>query len=111
AAPTNFSGALETPDSELAQQLTKDPYTLDFLALDGDASERDLEDRLIARIIETLRELGPGFAFVGRQVHLDIDGDDFYIDLLFFHVEQLRYVVIELKTTAFDPRDAGQLSF
>lgn len=110
-APTNFSGALETPDSELAQQLTKDPYTLDFLALDGDASERDLEDRLIARIIETLRELGPGFAFVGRQVHLDIDGDDFYIDLLFFHVEQLRYVVIELKTTAFDPRDAGQLGF
>lgn len=111
AAPSNFAGALERTDSELAQELTKDPYALEFLALDGDASERDLENRLVDRILETLRELGPGFAFVGRQVHVEVDGDDFFIDLLFFHVEQLRYVVIELKTTKFDPRDAGQLGF
>lgn len=111
AATSSFEGALAGTDSELAQQITKDPYVLDFLALDGDANERELEDRLIARIIDTLRELGPGFAFVGRQVHFDIDGDDFYVDLLFFHIEQLRYIVIELKAAKFDPRDAGQLGF
>ncbi|ARJ07625.1 hypothetical protein GCM10010988_40590 [Cnuibacter physcomitrellae] len=111
AAPSNFATALESADSELAQQITKDPYTLDFLAIDSDASERQLEDRLTARIMETLRELGRGFAFVGRQVHFDVEGDDYYVDLLFFHVQQLRYVVIELKTTKFDPRDAGQLGF
>ncbi|MGN5239338.1 PDDEXK nuclease domain-containing protein [Rhodococcus sp. SJ-3] len=111
AAPSNFGAALEQRDSELAQQLTKDPFTLEFLAIDSDASERELEDRLVVRIIDTLRELGRGFAFVGRQVHFDVDGDDFYVDLLFFHVEQLRYVVIELNTTKFDPRDAGQLGF
>ncbi|QPZ38404.1 PDDEXK nuclease domain-containing protein [Paramicrobacterium chengjingii] len=111
AAPANFSGVLEQRGSELAQQLTKDPYTLDFLAIDSDAGERELEGRLVDRIIDTLRELGPGYAFVGRQVHFDVDGDDFYVDLLFFHVEQLRYIVIELKTSKFDPRDAGQLGF
>lgn len=111
AAPTNFAGALDQPDSELAQQITKDPYALDFLAVDGDAPERQLEERLVDRIVDTLRELGPGFAFVGRQVHFDVEGDDFYVDLLFFHVQQLRYVVVELKTTAFDPRDTGQLGF
>jgi predicted nuclease of restriction endonuclease-like (RecB) superfamily len=111
AAPTNFAGVLERADSDQAQELTKDPYALQFLAIAGDASERELEQRMVDRILQTMQELGPGFAFVGRQVHLDIDGDDFYIDLLFFHVEQLRYVVIELKTTKFDPRDAGQLGF
>lgn len=111
AAPTNFAGTLEQPDSELAQQITRDPYALDFLAIDGDATERELEERMVGRIADTLRELGPGFAFVGRQVHFDVDGDDFYVDLLFFHIIQLRYVVIELKTTKFDPRDAGQLGF
>ena len=111
AAPTNFAGALSQPDSELAQQITRDPYALDFLAVDGDAPERQLEERLVDRIVDTLRELGPGFAFVGRQVHFDVEGDDFYVDLLFFHVQQLRYVVVELKTTAFDPRDTGQLGF
>lgn len=111
AAPSNFAAALDPIDSELAQQITKDPYTLDFLAIDSDASERELEDRITTRILDTLRELGRGFAFVGRQVHFDVDGDDFFVDLLFFHVQQLRYVVIELKTTKFDPRDAGQLGF
>ncbi|ODU28201.1 MAG: hypothetical protein ABS80_02815 [Pseudonocardia sp. SCN 72-51] len=111
AAPTNFAGALERVDSELAQEITKDPYALEFLAVDGDASERELEQRMVDRILDTMRELGPGLAFVGRQVHFDIGGDDFYVDLLFFHVEQLRYVVVELKVTKFDPRDAGQLGF
>lgn len=111
AAPSTFTVALDSTESELAQQLTKDPYILDFLAIDSDASERELETRLTERVVQTLAELGPGFAFIGRQVHVDVDGDDFYIDLLFFHVEQLRYVVIELKTTKFEPKDAGQLGF
>lgn len=98
AAPTNFAEVLPPGDSDLAQQITKDPYLLDFLALDGDAKERHLEQALVDRIIDTLRELGEGFEFVGRQVHFDVDGDDFSVDLLFFHVEQLRHVVIELET-------------
>ncbi|KXF56484.1 hypothetical protein AXA44_34660, partial [Rhodococcus sp. SC4] len=80
AAPSNFPHTLERTDSELAQQITKDPFTLEFLAIDGDAAERQLEDRLVERIIDTLRELGPGFAFVGRQVHFDVEGDDFFVD-------------------------------
>lgn len=110
-APSSFTGALERADSELAQAITKDPYTLDFLAVDSDASERELEQRMVDRILLTMRELGPGFAFAGRQVHLLVGQSDFYVDLLFFHVEQLRYVVIELKTTEFTPADAGQLGF
>ena len=111
AAPSNFAATLKELDSDQAQELTKDPYALQFLAVDGDVSERELEQRLVERILDTMRELGPGFAFVGRQMHFDVDGDDFFVDLLFFHVEQLRYVVIELKTTTFDPRDTGQLGF
>ncbi|WP_159621373.1 PDDEXK nuclease domain-containing protein [Ruania rhizosphaerae] len=111
AAPTNFSSALDSPDSDLAQQLTKDPYTLDFLSVDSGISERQLEDRLTSRIVDTLRELGHGFAFVGRQVHFEVDGSDFYADLVFFHVEQLRYVVIELKTERFAPGHTSQLGF
>ncbi|MFL0360907.1 YhcG family protein [Curtobacterium flaccumfaciens] len=111
AAPTNFAEVMPPGDSDLAQQITKDPYVLDFLALDSDAKERHLEQALVDRIIDTLRELGEGFAFVGRQVHFDVDGDDFYVDLLFFHVEQLRYVVIELKTGKFKPEYLGQLGF
>lgn len=111
AAPSNFAATLPAGESELAQQLTKDPYVLDFLALEGDPKERQLEQALVDRIIDTLRELGEGFAFVGRQVHFDVDGDDFFVDLLFFHVEQLRYVVIELKTGKFKPEYFGQLGF
>lgn len=111
AAPSNFAGVLEQHDSDQAQEITKDPYALDFLVVDSDVTERDLEQRMIDRILDTMRELGPGLAFYGRQVHFDVDGDDFYVDLLFFHVEQLRYVVIELKVTKFEPRDAGQLGF
>ncbi|NQX37137.1 YhcG family protein [Herbiconiux sp. VKM Ac-2851] len=111
AALSNFDRVLDRSGSDLARQITKDPYVLDFLAVDGDAKERDLEQALVDRIIDTLRELGDGFAFVGRQVHFDVDGDDFFVDLLFFHVEQLRYVVIELKTGKFKPEYLGQLGF
>jgi predicted nuclease of restriction endonuclease-like (RecB) superfamily len=111
APPTNFAGQLAPADSDLARQLSKDPYVFDFLDLTGEVAERDLEQALMDRIVDTLRELGAGFAFVGRQVNFDIDGDDFFVDLLFFHTEQLRYVVIELKTGKFEPAYAGQLGF
>ena len=111
AAPSNFTRQLSSPDSELAQQVAKDPYAFEFLGLSGEVAERDLEQALTDRIVDTLRELGPGFAFVGRQVHFDVGGDDFYIDLLFFHVDQLRYFVIELKTGKFQPEYAGKLNF
>ncbi|WP_338145554.1 PDDEXK nuclease domain-containing protein [Cryobacterium lactosi] len=111
SAPSNFTAELTPADSDLARQIAKDPYVFDFLELTEDAAERDLEQALMDRIVDTLRELGTGFAFVGRQVHFDVGGDDFYLDLLFFHVEQLRYVVIELKTGKFQPEHAGQLGF
>ncbi len=111
AAPSNFAEHLASPDSELGQQVAKAPYTFVFLGLSAEAAERDLKQALMDRIVETLRELRPGFAFVGRQVHFDVDGDDFYLDLLFFHVEQLRYVVVELQTGKFQPEYTGKLQF
>lgn len=111
SAPANFSTQLQMPDSELAQQLAKDPYVFDFLGLGADVAERDLEQALIDQIVDVLRELGAGWAFVDRQKHFEVDGEDFYIDLLFFHVEQLRYVVIELKVGKFRPEHVGQLGF
>lgn len=111
SGPSNFTRQLPADESELAQQIAKDPYVFDFLELTDQAAERDLEQSLMDRIVETLRELGVGFAFVGRQVHFDVGGDDFYLDLLFFHVIQLRYVVVELKTGKFQPEYAGKLGF
>nr|WP_326961884.1 MULTISPECIES: PDDEXK nuclease domain-containing protein [unclassified Arthrobacter] len=111
AAPSNFKQHLVAPESELAHQVAKDPYNFEFLGLSGEVAERDLENALNGKITETLRELVPGFSFVGRQVHFDVDGDDFYVDLLFFHIEQSRYVVIELKTGKFQPKYAGKLNF
>ena len=111
ASSTNFDATLPSVESDLARQIAKDPYVFDFLDLAKEAAERDFEQGLTDRIVDTLRELGAGFAFVGRQVHFDIDGDDFYVDLLFFHIEQLRYVVIELKTGKFEPAYTGQLGF
>ena len=111
AAPSNFAGHLEAADSELAQQLAKDPFVFDFLGLSTGIAERDLEQALMNQIVDTLRELGAGFAFVGRQVHFEVEGDDFFIDLLFFHVTQLRYVVVELKIGKFKPDYTGQLGF
>ncbi|GLU61683.1 hypothetical protein Pure05_41940 [Paenarthrobacter ureafaciens] len=90
-APSNFAQQLAAQSSELAQQVAKDPYNFEFLGLSGEVAERDLENALTSRITETLRELGPGFSFVGRQVHFDVDGDDYFVDLLFFHVDQNRF--------------------
>jgi predicted nuclease of restriction endonuclease-like (RecB) superfamily len=111
SAPSNFAELLPAPGSEVAQQAAKDRYNVEFLGLTGEVAERDLEQRLPAQIVETLRQMGPGFAFAGRQVPLEVEGDDFYLDLLFFYVEQLRYVVIELKTGKFQPEYAGKLNF
>lgn len=111
AAPSNFSLRLAPADSELAQQLTRDPYVFDFLDITAAAHERDLEHGLIDSLQQTLSEFGRGFSFVGRQVHFDVDGKDFYIDLLFFHADQVRYVVVELKIGSFEPQYAGQLGF
>ena len=111
AAPSNFTAQLPAKDSELAQQLTRDPYVLDFLDLTGPAAERDLETALMDRLQAFLLELGHGFAFVGRQHHFTVDGDDFYIDLLFFNWAQSRFVVVELKIGRFAPEHTGQLGF
>lgn len=110
-AQSNFDTHLSPEDYTRAQQLTRDPYVFDFLHLRDQAHERDLEQALMDRIERTLLELGDGFAFVGRQKHFDVDGDEFFIDLLFFHTVQLRYVVIELKIGRFEPAHAGQLGF
>ena len=110
AAPSNFAAHLPAPDSELAQALTRDPYVFDHLALTERASERELEQALMDRLQQTLQAPGHGMAFVGRQVRFDVDGDTYTVDLLFFHVEQLRYVVVELKRGAFDPGYLGQLT-
>ncbi|MGN7223379.1 PDDEXK nuclease domain-containing protein [Curtobacterium flaccumfaciens] len=83
AQTTNFSRLLDGDDADLAQQITRDPYVLDFLAVDGDRDERAIESAMVDRIAETLREFGVGFAFVGRQVHFDVDGSDFFVDRLF----------------------------
>ncbi|MCS5717994.1 PDDEXK nuclease domain-containing protein [Herbiconiux sp. CPCC 205763] len=111
ASPSNFDARLGPAGSDLASQLSKDPFVFDFLDLTHVVAERELEQALTDRIVDTLRELGAGYAFVGRQVHFDVGGDDFSLDLLFFHVEQLRYVVVELKTGRFQPEFAGQLGF
>ena len=110
-APSNFPTTLPPADSGLAQQLTRDPLVFEFLGLSGQVAERDLEQALMDRLTQTLLELGHGFAFVGRQYHLDVDGDDFSVDLLFFHVEQSRYVVVELKVGRFEPEFVGKLGF
>ena len=110
-APSNFPDRLPPAESNLAQQLTRDPYVFDFLDLADAANERDLETALMDQLQRTLSEFGRGFSFVGRQVHFDVDGRDFYLDLLFFHVEQLRYVVVELKIGRFEPDYTGQLGF
>ena len=108
-APTNFDRILSPGASDLAQQLTKDPYVFDFLTIEPGYAERQLEQSLVDKIQHTLSELGAGFSFVGRQVPLAVEGEEFVIDLLFFHVEQLRYVVVELKVGRFKAEYAAQL--
>jgi len=110
-APTNFERTLPAPQSDLAQQILKDPYTFDFLTLDAAAHERDLERGLLDHLRQFLLELGAGFAFVGSQYHLQVGDSDFFLDLLFYHVKLHCYVVIDLKMRKFTPADAGQLNF
>ncbi len=110
-AQTNFAQTLPAPQSELAQQMLKDPYNFEFLSLGADAQERDLEQGLLAHVRQFLLELGTGFAFVGSQYHLEVGGDDFYLDLLFYHVRLRCYIVVDLKIGKFTPGDAGQLNF
>jgi len=110
-ADTNFSRTLPNPQSELAQQLLKDPYNFDFISLGKEAQERELEKALIDRIRDFLLELGVGFAFVGSQYHLEVEGEDFYIDLLFYHLRLRCFVVIDLKVEVFKPEFSGKMSF
>ena len=111
AAITNFARTLPASQSELAQQLVKEPYVLDFLTLAPDAKERDLENGLIEHLQKFLLELGKGFAFVGRQYHLDAGGQDYYLDLLFYHTRLHCHVVIDLKIDDFKPEYAGKMQF
>jgi predicted nuclease of restriction endonuclease-like (RecB) superfamily len=110
-AVTNFDASLPKPQSDLARESLKDPYRLDFLGLGKEAGEREIENALVRHVTEFLLELGAGFAFVGRQVLLDVGGDEFFIDLLFYHLKLRCYVVIELKGGKFKPEHLGQLSF
>ncbi|MGB5086354.1 MAG: PDDEXK nuclease domain-containing protein [Methylocystis silviterrae] len=110
-AATNFSTTLPAPQSDLARESLKDPYRFDFLSLSREAGERAIENALVKHVTEFLLELGAGFAFVGRQVLLDVGGDEFFIDLLFYHLKLRCYVVIELKAGKFKPEHLGQLSF
>lgn len=110
-ALTNFAERLPRPQSDLARETLKDPYRLDFLGIGAEASELELEGALVQHITRFLLELGAGFAFVGRQVHLEVGGEDFFLDLLFYHLRLHAYVVIELKATDFKPEHLGQLGF
>lgn len=108
---SNFEKRLPSPQSELALQTMKDPYIFDFIPFREDMVERDIENVLIKDITKLLLELGTGFAFLGNQYHLNVGGDDFYIDLLFYNINLRSYVVIELKTGDFKPEYAGKLNF
>ena len=110
-APSNFAEQLLPQDSDQTAALLKDPYIFDFLDLADRASERAIEQGLMNRLQDTLLELGKGFAFVGRQVRFDVDGDEFFVDILLFHTDLVRYVVVELKLGKFKPEYAGQLGF
>jgi len=110
-AITNFAKNLPSPQSDIAQKMLKDPYILDFLNLQKEVIERELEDALVKHITQFLLELGKGFAFVGRQYYLEVGGDQFFIDLLFYHLELRCYVAIDLKMGKFKPEYAGKMNF
>lgn len=107
----NFDRRLPAPQSDLAREALKDPYVFDFLDLGAEAHEREIERNLIEHITKFMLELGKGFAFVGKQYHLEVGGEDFYIDLLFYHLKLHCYVAIELKNGRFKPEYAGKLNF
>ena len=108
---SNFESRLPSPQSELAIQTMKDPYIFDFIPFKEDMVERDVERALVHDVTKLLLELGTGFAFLGNQYCINVGGDDFYIDLLFYNLNLRCYVVIELKTGDFKPEYAGQLNF
>ncbi len=110
-AITNFSNTLPTPQSDLAQQSLKDPYIFDFLTMSQGAREKDLEDQLVQHITKFLLELGAGFSFLGRQYAVSVGKEDYYIDLLFYHIKLRCYVVMELKVGNFKPEYAGKMNF
>jgi predicted nuclease of restriction endonuclease-like (RecB) superfamily len=111
AALTNFDERLPPPQSDLARDALKNPYIFDFLGLTENAQDRDIEQALTRHITRFLLEMGTGFAFVGRQYRIEVAGDEFFIDVLFYHIKLRCYVVVELKTTPFKPEYAGQLNF
>jgi predicted nuclease of restriction endonuclease-like (RecB) superfamily len=110
-AITNFETTLPKQQSDLAQQLLKDPYHFDFLTLGKEAQERDLEQALVTHIRDFLLELGAGFSFVGSQYRLQVEGEEYFIDLLFYHLKLRCYVVIDLKMTEFKPEYSGKMNF
>lgn len=110
-AVSNFARPLPAPQSELAQQILKDPYTFDFLSLGLPAQERDLERGLLSHVRSFLLELGKGFALVGSQYHLEVGGQDYYLDLVFYHLRLRCFVIIDLKMGEFKPEDSGKLNF
>ena len=110
-AISNFALTLPKPQSDLAHETLKDPYNFDFLSMADDYNERDLEQGLVDHLTKFLLELGAGFAFIGKQYHIQVGTQEFYIDLLFYHAQLHCYVVIELKTKNFEPGFAGQLNF
>jgi len=108
---SNFKQTLPEPQSDLAKETFKDPYIFDFISFSEKVTERGMENALLENITHFLLELGSGFAFIGRQYHLEVDGDDFYIDLLFYHIQLRCYVVIDLKLIKFKPEFAGKMNF
>lgn len=110
-AVTNFNQTLPAPQAEIAKQILKDPYNFDFLTLESNVQELDIEKRLTAHIEKFLLELGRGFAFIGRQYELTIGSKDYRLDLLFYHIRLRAFVVIELKAVEFAPEFAGKLNF
>ena len=110
-AVTNFTHTLPRPQSDLAQQVLKDPYNFDFLTLSAEAEERELEEALLQKLRNFLLELGVGFSFVGSQYRLDVGEEDFFIDLLFYHLKLRAFVVIDLKMTKFKPEFSGKMNF
>jgi predicted nuclease of restriction endonuclease-like (RecB) superfamily len=110
-ALTNFTQTLPQPQSELAQQILRDPYNFDFLSLGHEALERDLERALIRHIREFLLEMGVGFAFVGSQYPLQVGGKEYKLDLLFYHFRLHCFVVVDLKTVEFIPEFSGKMNF
>ena len=108
---TNFEKRLPALQSDLARQTLKDPYNFDFLTIREGYDERELQKELVDKISDFLLELGEGFAYIGKEYHININGDDFYIDLLFYNLKLHSYIVIELKAEKFKPEHLGQLNF